>query len=88
MSCNCISDTEKKLSAYYRDNHAAGDDATATFTNLAIVLSGSQYPLYTPVSVKDSGKGYTSAKGKVVSMFFTYCPFCGKKTQPTESENQ
>jgi hypothetical protein len=39
----------------------------------------------TPFHIKADKTGYRSKEGKEVSFFASYCPFCGKATQPLET---
>jgi hypothetical protein len=81
MNCNCISDLEKRLADHFRPK--AGPNVTATCTATGFVLSENRMTLAhnTEFCIKGSGKGFTSAKGKLVPVVASYCPFCARDTR-------
>jgi hypothetical protein len=79
MNCDCIDTVQKKLAEFVKDQ--AGPNATATVNNTALLLGDKLHTvLQIPFTVKGTGKGYTSARGKQVPVTATFCPFC---TRPT-----
>lgn len=78
MNCNCIDETQKQLAELMKDQ--AGDDAKATCQGQGIVFGSPSYCILSiPFRVRGSKKGFTSEKGKEVTVAATYCPFCGEK---------
>jgi len=82
MSCNCVRDNETRLAEHY--SKQLGVPAKAEVKNVALVFGGkvSERP-YLPYAIKADAPRYKGAKGKEISMFFNFCPFCGEK-QETE----
>lgn len=76
MTCNCVRDNEKRLAEHY--GKQLGVPAKAEAKGVAIVLGStlSERP-YMPYAIKADKPGFKSAKGKEISMFFNFCPFCG-----------
>nr|WP_124262475.1 hypothetical protein [Paraburkholderia bannensis] len=80
MNCNCVRDNESRIADHYAE--LLGAPATAEAKNVAFLLgSGVSEAAYLPYAVKADKPGYRGAKGKEVSMFFSFCPFCGKSTK-------
>lgn len=78
MNCNCISELEKKVA----DKYAAdlGKPVEVKCTGAAIVFGKTVSMAHkTPFIVKADAPGYR--KGKDVSFFASFCPFCGKSTK-------
>lgn len=88
MNCTCVRDNEKRIAEHYTKQ--LGVAATAEVRNVAFVLGEKpgEAP-YLPYAIKADKPGYRGARGKEVSMFFTYCPFCGKKAvaEPSTPSN-
>ncbi|MFJ2989986.1 hypothetical protein ACIPF8_19135 [Collimonas sp. NPDC087041] len=77
-NCNCLDETSKALIEHYKP--VAGDDVQVECLGKAIVFGESvESKLFIPFRIKGSKKGFSSAKGTVTNMFFSYCPFCGEK---------
>lgn len=82
MNCNCISDLEKRLADHFRPK--AGQNVTATCTASGMQITqdlGLRSTLNTEFCIKGSGKGFASAKGKLVPVVASYCPFCARETR-------
>jgi hypothetical protein len=78
MNCNCISETAKRVAELMREK--AGVDAEATCLGQGIVFASPSYSILSiPFRVRGSKKGFTSEKGKEVTVAASYCPFCGEK---------
>lgn len=78
--CNCIRENETKVAEHYTKQ--LGVPATAEVGNVALVFGKVTVERpFLPYRVKADRPGYKSAKGKEVSMFFTFCPFCGVKLE-------
>ena len=73
MSCDCISDIEKRLADKFSAD--IGVDASARCESVGFLLSGGIVH-YTNFKITAQAKGY--ARGKVVPVHSNYCPFCGK----------
>lgn len=75
-TCNCVRDNEARLAEHY-SNHL-GIEAKAEAKNVAIVFGkGLSERAYLPYAIKADKPGWRGAKGKEISMFFNFCPFCG-----------
>lgn len=84
MTCNCVRDNEVRLTEYYTEQ--LGVPAKAEAKNVAFVFgSGLSERPYLPYAIKADKPGYKSAKGREISMFFNFCPFCGVSTKEDES---
>jgi hypothetical protein len=80
MACNCVRDNEKRVAEHY--SLVLGVPATAEAKNVAFVLGDApDERAYLPYAIKADKPGFKGAKGKEISMFFTYCPFCGVKVE-------
>lgn len=77
MKCDCVKLTEENAAAHYKE--AAGDDVKATCLGMALVFGETiEMRLFIPFLITGSKRGFNSAKGKTVNVFFNYCPFCGQ----------
>lgn len=83
MGCNCVRDNEARLAEHY--SKQLGVPVKAEAKNVAIVFGAgvSERP-YLPYAIKADKPGFKSAKGKEISMFFNFCPFCGVATGDEE----
>lgn len=80
MNCNCVRDNESRIAEHY--TAALGTPATAEAKNVGFLLgAGVSEAAYLPYAVKADKPGFRGAKGKEISMFFSFCPFCGKSTK-------
>lgn len=87
MNCNCVRDNESRIADYYTE--LLGTPATAEAKNVAFMLdSNVREAAYLPYAIKADKPGFRGAKGKEVSMFFKFCPFCGKSTKEQVAEPQ
>lgn len=85
MSCNCIRENEALVAKHY--SNTLGVHATAEAKNVAFVLGGDvSERAYLPYAVKADKPGFRGAKGKEVSMFFSFCPFCGVRIEAEEKK--
>jgi hypothetical protein len=81
MACNCVRENQTRLAEHY--SKQLGVPAKAEAKNVAIVFGTDvNERAYMPYAIKADKPGWRSAKGKEISMFFNYCPFCGQKTDP------
>ena len=75
-ACNCVRDNEARLAEHY--SKQLGIEAKAEAKNVAIVFGkGLSERAYLPYAIKADKPGWRGAKGKEISMFFNFCPFCG-----------
>lgn len=80
MTCNCVRDNEQRLAEHYAKQ--LGAPCTAAAKNVAIVFgSDVSERAYLPYAIRADKPGYRGAKGKEISMFFNFCPFCGISTE-------
>jgi hypothetical protein len=80
MVCNCVRDNEARLAEHY--SKQLGVAAKAEAKNVAIVFgAGLSERAYLPYAIKADKPGFKGAKGKEISMFFNFCPFCGVSTE-------
>jgi hypothetical protein len=85
MQCNCLTKVAENLAEYLKPQ--AGDDAKAQVSGLAWNLSdGCDEVLNIPFKVTGSKKGYSSAKGKEITVTASFCPFCGISAKKAPSE--
>lgn len=82
MNCNCVSNMEKKMAEYHKP--LAGENAKAVCVATAFGLTdkGMHLAIVLPFRVEGDKKGFNSAKGKIVNMHASFCPFCGVSTKP------
>ena len=84
MSCNCVRDNEARVAEHI--GKQLGVECKAKAGNVAITLgvkSSGERP-FMPYMVRADKPGYRSQAGKAVSMFFTFCPWCGEKFDEIE----
>ena len=85
MQCNCLTDVAEKLAENFKLQ--AGSDVEARASGYAWDLSnGCDVVLNIPFQVTGSNKGYSSAKGKKITVRASFCPFCGTPTKKPEAE--
>lgn len=83
--CNCIAETEKKLTEMMKDRYPEWDVMeTVEFENKCYILESGNYIVGNPV-IGRVRKGKQIRKFNV-QMFPTYCPFCGKKLKEDKNE--
>jgi hypothetical protein len=85
MACNCVRDNEKLVAEHYTKQ--LGVPATAKIKNIAWGIGGNNdvtEAAYLPYLVKADKPGFRGAKGKEISMFFSFCPFCGVSLKEAE----
>jgi hypothetical protein len=84
MNCNCVRDNESRIADHYTE--LLGTPATAEAKNIAFMLGAKvSEAAFLPYAVKADKPGFRGAKGKEISMFFSFCPFCGKSTKDAEA---
>ncbi|MBU9566274.1 hypothetical protein L0Z13_11790 [Burkholderia multivorans] len=78
MNCNCISEVEKRLAKRYSEE--LGADATADCQSAGFAMGdGSVRVIHkTEFKIVAQAKGF--ARGKLIPVIASYCPFCGKPT--------
>ena len=81
--CDCIEKVEKMLTDKMREQNPNAEIVEEVcLENKAYMLGTGRYQLYSP----STGR-YLQGKSKrkfAPSMYFTYCPFCGKKYKSKE----
>jgi hypothetical protein len=83
MTCNCVRENEARVAEHY--SKQLGVPATAKALNVAMVFEPTFHEAgYLPYSIKADKPGWRGAKGKEISMFFNYCPFCGIRIDEEE----
>jgi demethoxyubiquinone hydroxylase (CLK1/Coq7/Cat5 family) len=83
MACNCVRDNESRIADHYSEQ--LGTTATAEAKNVALLFGGkAREAAYLPYAVKADKPGFRGAKGKEISMFFSFCPFCGVSLKEPE----
>ena len=80
MNCDCINEYEKKMAEHFAEQ--AGEGCEAKLQNTAWILNPKSVRTMMNMvfRIKGSNKGFTSQRGKEVTLVCAYCPFCGKKT--------
>jgi len=82
MNCTCMTDLEKKLAEKYSAD--LGKPAEAKCEGVAIVFGKKVTAEHkTPFRIKSDVPGYR--KGKEVSFFASFCPFCEKPAHAAEA---
>lgn len=80
MTCNCVRDNEARLAEHY--GKQLGVPAKAEAKNVSIMFGAKvSERAYVPYAIKADKPGWRGAKGKEISMFFSFCPFCGIKLE-------
>jgi hypothetical protein len=83
MACNCVRENEARIAEHY--SKQLGVPAKAEAKNVAIVFGqGMSERAFLPYAVKADKPGFKSAKGKEISMLFTFCPWCGVRIDEEE----
>lgn len=84
MNCDCIKQTEKRLAEADFVKAKAGEniEVSCQITTFGLTETNNLVlALAIPFRVRGTGKGFSSAKGKELPVFASYCPFCGKSTK-------
>lgn len=82
--CNCRNDIEAKLLNRHKDNSPDSRLHTAELTGYGFIItdSGMKEVGQMPIELTCEAplkKGGFKIKKERMSMFFTFCPFCGEK---------
>lgn len=83
MNCNCVKNIEEKLAKAPFIVAKAGSNIRVECQARGMTLTEDmnlRATITIPFAVRGTGKGYTSAKGKMVPCIASFCPFCGKAT--------
>ncbi|KVC49871.1 hypothetical protein WS58_06275 [Burkholderia pseudomultivorans] len=76
MNCNCISDIENKLAKRYSEE--LGADATADCQSAGFAMGDNSVRVIHKTEFKIVAQAKGFARGKLVPVLASYCPFCGK----------
>lgn len=76
MNCNCISEIENKLAKRYSEE--LGADATADCQSAGFAMGDSSVRVIHKTEFKIVAQAKGFARGKLVPVLASYCPFCGK----------
>jgi len=84
MNCNCREETEAKLVELLKETTPEAHSHKAELQGYGFTIIGNKMESRGFMEVKTSAvhqlkKGGEKAKTKTMSMFFSYCPFCGVK---------
>jgi len=84
MNCNCQKDIEAKLTERLKEQFPAGTDHGTELQGYGFAMSGNAMTVRGFMDVKQSAmvplkSGVPKLKTTSLSMFFSYCPFCGTK---------
>ncbi len=82
--CECRSDIEQRITDRYATRMPESREVDATLMGYAITFGDDlRVRAYMPVEIHHTATvkktGVEKRKIEKVSMFFTYCPFCGEK---------
>ena len=85
MNCNCKQELEAKLLEKLKAQHQNGSHHCVRLTGYGFTITADNKLNQTPcmevaqsVTVPKKSGGHKQIKPKL-SMFFSYCPFCGEK---------
>ncbi|MEM5325213.1 hypothetical protein VSR34_01195 [Paraburkholderia sp. JHI2823] len=83
MNCNCLNEMEDKVAAKFSAD--LGVPVEAQCQAVAFGMSDSGVTLWhkTEFKITAPTKGY--ARGKLVPVMASFCPFCGKSAKPEEA---
>ncbi len=76
MNCNCIGEIEKKLAKRYSAELETDATADCQSAGFAMGEEGVRVIHKTEFKIVAQAKGF--ARGKLVPVLASYCPFCGK----------
>lgn len=79
MKCTCVYDVSKQIAAKMAERGAVNARVDPVFVALDLNTGGEVITL--PYTVHGDNKPYNTMKGKTVSMFASFCPFCGVPTK-------
>lgn len=84
MSCDCKKNLEAKLLERFKEQQSAATNHEATLQGYGLVVDDNKMVSrgYMPVQLSASypvKKGGSRVKKSEMSMFFSFCPFCGVK---------
>lgn len=84
MNCNCKEELEAKLTARFKEQEPGATDHGAELQGYGFSMSGSAMTVRGFMDVKQSAmftpkSGIPKLKKTSLSMFFSYCLFCGVK---------
>lgn len=86
-TCNCKSELEAALLERFKTNAPEATDHGVELAGYSFVIVANTMHSVPYMEVRTSAmhplkKGGTRLKKGTTNMFFTYCPFCGKKVLP------
>ena len=84
MNCNCKEDIETKLAERLKERWPTGTDHDAELQGYSFTLGGNAMQVRAFMPAKQAAMvplktGVPEFKTTSLSMFFSYCPFCGAK---------
>ena len=85
MSCNCKTELEIKLTERLKEKSPEAANHAATLRGYGFVIIDNSMKSMGYMEVKNTAdyplkKGGSKSKTTTMSMYFSYCPFCGEKT--------
>ncbi len=85
--CDCIATAEEKILEFYKNEGNLNNPHKAEFKNKAFALgnTGPGIQPYLEAEVHSETKSGRPKKTKV-SLYFTYCPFCGQNWKEMSAE--
>jgi hypothetical protein len=83
MKCSCIKDNEKKIAEIYTERLGVPCDVEAKGVAFTLGAKPGMSP-FMPFTVKADKPGFRGSKGKEISMFFSFCPWCGVRIDEEE----
>lgn len=84
MNCECKKELESKLLARFKEQSPEAFNHDAALSGYGLALTGNTMKSRAYMDVKQTAnfplkKGGSKQKTVSLSMFFSYCPFCGVK---------
>ena len=84
MNCNCKQDVEARLTERFKEQTPTGTDHGTELQGYGFAMSSNAMQVRGFMNVRQSAmvplkSGVPKLKTTTLSMFFSYCPFCGVK---------
>ncbi|AYQ88661.1 MAG: hypothetical protein V4793_01630 [Paraburkholderia tropica] len=76
MNCNCISELEKKLAERY--SAELGSPASVECRDVGFSMAANSIRVIHKTEFKVTAQAKGWARGKVIPVIASFCPFCGK----------
>lgn len=85
MNCNCLTEMEEKVAAKFSAELVAPMEVHCQAVAYGLSDAGVRLWHKTEFKVTGSAKGY--ARGKLVPVMASFCPFCGKSAKAEDASD-